>query len=62
MNNEIEAQVFLKQVESCVKNSSSEWRYNNLLKEQTFSIKTPPDLKYQRVMDFEPWFLVYAHD
>lgn len=62
MNNEIEAQAFLKQVESCVKNSSSEWRYNNLLKEQTFSIKTPPDLKYQRVMDFEPWFLVYAHD
>ena len=62
LNNNITMNAYLNKVEPYVKNSSSEWRYNNLVEKQTTSNKTPPILKYQCVMDFEPWFLIYAHD
>lgn len=55
-------QTFLKQVKPYIKDSSSEWRYYTLLESLESFHKPRPVLKYQLVTDFEPWFLVYAHD
>lgn len=53
---------FLEKAKNYVENSSSEWRYYNLIGAQQKFNKTIPHLKYQCTMDFEPWFLIYAHD
>lgn len=53
---------FLNKAEQFAKNTTSEWRYYVLL-EQVDSCPIPrPTAKYKIIKDFEPWFLVYAHD
>ena len=54
--------VFYKKAKSYISKSSSEWRYymlTNQIKEVNIS---KPAAQYQQVLDFDPWFLIYAHD
>lgn len=53
---------FLLNAEKYVKNTTSEWRYYLLLNDNTNNPCSRPSAKYQLIKDFEPWFLVYAHD
>lgn len=62
MDYKIMADSFLEKAKNYVENSSSEWRYYNLIGAQQKFHKAIPHLKYQCTMDFEPWFLIYAHD
>lgn len=63
MNEELLAQSYLKKAEAYVTDTSSEWRYLNLIDATQEDFHKPmPGLEYQCVMDFEPWFLIYAHD
>lgn len=62
MGGDVMEQSFLKKAKAYVENSSSEWRYFTLIGASQDFHKPIPNSKYQRVMDFEPWFLVYAHD
>lgn len=62
MHRKIQANAFLEKAKDYVINSSSEWRYYNLKGAQGVFHKAMPLLKYEKVLDFEPWFIVYAHD
>lgn len=62
MNMSIDGNNFLSKAEKYIKNTTSEWRYYMLMR-QTDKCPIPrPTAKYQLIEDFEPWFLVYAHD
>ena len=56
----IQKEAFYNKVSSLVKNTSSEWRYYALLKQKNPLAR--PSIKSLSTLDFEPWFLVYAHD
>lgn len=52
---------YFRKVKSYIQNTSSEWRYNNLVNDISNHLERPAS-QYLRVLDFEPWFLIYAHD
>lgn len=57
--NHIMEAAHLRKADKYVKNTASEWRYNKLagiVSEESFS----NDLYH--TLNFEPWFLIYAHD
>lgn len=59
LGKEISYNNYLTIVERFIKNSSSEWRYGVM----THKINQPePQNLYYRFSDFDPWFVVYAHD
>lgn len=43
-------------------NSSSEWRYYILTNQTNEPPLSEPNAQYQKILDFDPWFLIYAHD
>lgn len=53
---------FLNKASQFIENTSSEWRYYVLTQKEQEYKKEKPTALYQLVCDFEPWFLVYAHD
>jgi len=62
MDRGILSHAFLEKAKDYVINSSSEWRYYNLVGAQKNFRKPIPHSKYEKVLNFEPWFIVYAHD
>lgn len=53
--------VYFEKAKPYVENTSSEWRHN-ILTNNTNSKNVRPSSQYLRTLDFEPWFLIYAHD
>lgn len=63
LNLEIDKNSYLKQCESLVKGTSSEWRYYYLLNNNSNNNPIPrPKEQCSNTLYFDPWFLVYAHD
>ena len=58
---DIKKQFFYEKAGHFIKNTVSEWRYYKLKKEMCPNIIRPAS-KYETIEDFEPWFLIYAHD
>ena len=62
MGKNIAENAYYRKAQPFVKNSTSEWRYKVL----THSVKEleidRPMAQYQQILNFEPWFLIYAHD
>lgn len=54
------SQIYYKKAEPYILGSSSEWRYNELVNIMNNNEGKIP--QYYKVTDFDPWFLVYAHD
>ena len=52
---------FFDKARPYIKNSSSEWRYN-VLTNTVNANKNRPTEKYLQIINFDPWFLIYAHD
>lgn len=62
LGNSIAEKAFFTKAKPYVTHSSSEWRYYKLTDQiEEISISTPK-VQYQKVLDFDPWFLIYAHD
>lgn len=61
-NNSIMENSFLKKAEAYVKGSSSEWRFLVLTQQVDQGHCIRPKETYKSFTDFDPWFLVYAHD
>lgn len=62
LENHIMENAFYQKAKSYISKSSSEWRYymlTNQIKEVNIG---KPAAQYQQVLDFDPWFLIYAHD
>ena len=53
---------YFRRAEQYVINTSSEWRYYKWTKRLSVFKKEVPIAEYQLALDFDPWFLVYAHD
>ena len=53
---------FFRKAEPHIKQSSSEWRYYMLTNKKGTRSINKPKAQYQQVLDFDPWFLIYAHD
>lgn len=62
MNWSIQEKSYLSKAKKFIKNTTSEWRYYVLLEQTDNCPISRPTAKYQIIEDFEPWFLVYAHD
>ena len=58
---QILANSYLNKAKPYVKNTSSEWRYHMLANDINPYLERPSS-QFLRDMDFEPWFLIYAHD
>lgn len=54
--------IYFEKAAPFVTKSSSEWRYHMLTHGPLCSTLKRPVSLYQQVLDFDPWFLVYAHD
>lgn len=54
--------LYLEKAKPFIKNTTSEWRYYTLIGESEAHKSIYPSSEYQLIEDFEPWFLVYAHD
>lgn len=62
LKNPLRENIFLQRAGEVVKNTSSEWLYHYLIGE-TEKYSTSKTIDNQRkIVTFEPWFLVYAHD
>lgn len=59
--NSIMEERFFDKARPYIKNSSSEWRYN-VLTNTVNANKNRPTEKYLQIINFDPWFLIYAHD
>lgn len=62
LENHIMENAFYQKAKLYISKSSSEWRYymlTNQIKEVNIS---KPAAQYQQILDFDPWFLIYAHD
>ena len=62
LGNPIMEKRYLEKASALVKDTASEWRYYSLSKKTEKAPIHRPTAKYQLIEDFEPWFLVYAHD
>lgn len=62
IDNLITEKVYFEKAYPFVKNSSSEWRFYKLCPEMADSKILPPTCEYMNVIEFDPWFLIYAHD
>ena len=59
LEKEMSYNIYLSSAAEFVKDSSSEWRYSVM----THKIIQPePKNLYYQFSDFDPWFVVYAHD
>lgn len=61
----IQRNCFLDKCDPIIRKTSSEWRYyilKNKYKNRTIPCISKPTASYLSVLDFDPWFLVYAHD
>lgn len=56
----IQTEAFYNKASTFIKDTTSEWRYYSLLKKKCPVAR--PTIKSHLIEDFEPWFLVYAHD
>lgn len=52
----------LSEASKYIKGSTSEWRYNMLANCSEVLEQHRPACFYQQITDFDPWFLIYAHD
>lgn len=62
LENYIMVNAFYQKAKPYISKSSSEWRYyvlTNQIREVNIS---KPAAQYQQDLDFDPWFLIYAHD
>lgn len=57
--NNLESNIYTKNVKKYVINTSSEFRYNKLIDVETNAIDNNIYYSYSK---FDPWFVVYAHD
>lgn len=62
LKSDIEMTAYYNKARSYVANSSSEWRYHMLTDKNSENHLPEPDAQYQKVLNFDPWFLIYAHD
>lgn len=62
LNQPMREKFFLQQCSKLIENTASEWRYYSLIGNTDNCPITRPESKSQTILDFEPWFLVYAHD
>lgn len=62
LGKEIAKKKQLSEAGKYIKGSTSEWRYHMLAKDSDLSIENLPTCLYQKITDFDPWFLIYAHD
>lgn len=62
LKNDIEKKVHISKASNYIKGSTSEWRYNMLVDPSKIMEQNRPTCLYQQVTDFDPWFLIYAHD
>lgn len=63
--NYVSEKAYLNKAKPYVKNSSSEWRYAtlvNMLDVDSNIVVNRPSTQYLCDLDFDPWFLIYAHD
>lgn len=58
----ISEKAFLQKCSQLVKSTASEWRYYSLVGSTDACSIPLPESKSQTILDFEPWFIVYAHD
>ena len=59
--NHIFERAYFESAKYYIKNTSSEWRYRMLTNNIDSQLERP-SAQYLRNLDFEPWFLIYAHD
>lgn len=62
LGNSIVSKAYLAKAKDFIENTSSEWRYYSLTGENEKYKCMFPSAEYQLIEDFDPWFLVYAHD
>ncbi len=62
LNNSINSSVYFEKAKSYIANSSSEWRYYALAGKNNENHFSEPNTLYKKVLSFDPWFLIYAHD
>lgn len=62
LNFSIQENSFLNKCSSMIKNTSSEWRYYALTDNFDKCPISRPKSSCLTTLDFEPWFLIYAHD
>lgn len=62
LENPINASAYYEKAKSYIAHSSSEWRYYMLTNKNNENHFTEPNANYQKVLSFDPWFLIYAHD
>ena len=53
--------IFLRKASDFIKNTTSEWRYHSIIG-KTDALSYKPTSQYQSIEQFDPWFLIYAHD
>ena len=59
---EMQSKTYFDLCESIVAGTSSEWRYYALTHNTKNCPVSKPNAKCSNTLDFDPWFLVYAHD
>lgn len=62
LGNLIAEKAYYEKAKTYIANSSSEWRYYILTNQIDKAHRIEPDAEYQKILDFDPWFLIYAHD
>lgn len=61
LDNLNDSKIFLNKASKYIKNTTSEWRYYSIIG-KTDVLSQKPTSKYQLTEQFDPWFLIYAHD
>lgn len=62
LNNPIVGNAFFERAKPYIFGTSSEWRYCMLTNQSERDFIPNPKELYQKTLDFDPWFLIYAHD
>lgn len=62
LGNHIEKKALFAKAKPYITDSSSEWRYYMLTDQIEKAPISRPKAQYQNTLDFDPWFLIYAHD